>query len=68
MPAILNKSFKGGMDLNIPDRKFAVEGVPFPLPILSQTVILSILIPLIASTCVFISSGSLSATISITAF
>ncbi|MNE68438.1 hypothetical protein D3C80_1641010 [compost metagenome] len=59
---MLNKSFKGGTVFIIPETKFAVEELPFslcPLPE-SQTVILSILIFLTASTCVFTSSGSFS--------
>jgi len=63
MPADLKISSRGGIDLSMPDKKFAVAGVlpSAPAERLSQTVTLSILILLIASTCVLIISGSLSA-------
>ena len=50
MPASAKTSSNGGTDFIRPDRKFEVELLPLaPLP-LSQTVTLSILIFLIAST------------------
>ena len=59
-PAILNRSFKGGTVFIIPDTKFAVEPLPSVLFPESQTVILSILIFLTASTCVLTNSGNFS--------
>ena len=60
-PACSKRSLRGGMDFISPLRKPAVELLPSAPPCpLSQTVTLSILIPLIASTCVLTSSGSFS--------
>ena len=59
-PAMLKRSFSGGTDFIIPEIRLAVVEPSELPPALSQTVTLSILIFLTASTCIFTFSGNFS--------